>query len=244
MPFSIIPADVKDLSIEQIADLLLNHYVFVVGAQKFRLCEIEFYRCGPDHEDKYTHCNKLQKQFGELYFHQFGNGSYKSGTYKCMDITLGDGVTYYGVLIRSVQNIGTGEFTDGPCRSVNKLLEILGGYPDIKTFMADHAKDMYSLIKLEREALAPLQMFYGPRIGLSDKYPDYRDRMYRFATNIQNIKKKGFTKFTSAPAPPEVKAETVVVPVPALSEVKAETVSVPVPKITIAIKKKLAASSS
>ena len=209
---------------EQVADVLLNKYVFVIGSQRFRLCEIEFYRCGPEHEDKYTHCNKLQKQFGELYFHQFGNGSYKSGTYKCMDLTFGDGVTYFGVLIRSIQNLATNEVTDGPCRSVNKLLEIVGGYPDIKAFMADHSTDMYDLIKFERDDSIPqLQIHYGPRIGLSDKYPDFRDRMYRFATNIQNIKKKGFTKLPTTVA----MAPAASAPAPA-----------PVPKIMISIKKK------
>ena len=45
-------------------------------------------------------------------------------------------------------------------------------------------------LKLAKVDLEKAQVYKGPRIGLSDKYPDFRDRNYRYATFIEKIKKE------------------------------------------------------
>jgi hypothetical protein len=56
--------------------------------------------------DEYTHCNDDQLKYGYWYFHKFPNGSYKGGTFKGLDITLGNNKDKYcGILIRSIYDI-------------------------------------------------------------------------------------------------------------------------------------------
>src|SRR5277367_1311595 len=91
--------------IEDLAKSLLTKYVLVVGVKEYRLGEIEFYINNTKHSDKYTHGDKNQKTYGKWYFHRYPNGAYKSGTYKGLDLTLGDKDTYFGVLIRSIYDL-------------------------------------------------------------------------------------------------------------------------------------------
>lgn len=182
-----------------VADILLNHTILCTKDQKFRLCEIEFYYRSDDHDDKYVHSKKDQMKFGRFYFHQYGNGVYKSGTYKGVDLTFGSKKrnVYYGVLVRSICNIETGEFIEGPCRSVNKILEINKAH-DVKEFVKDKKvplklydnKDLY----IEHVDLDKEQIYIGPRVGLSDKYPEFKDMKYRYAIMIKKIRKQ--KKFT------------------------------------------------
>lgn len=68
---------------------------------------------------------------GKWYFHRFGK-TYKVGTYKGMDLTFGKGdKAYGGILIRAISSVGAtdgkhlppNEFIEGPCNTVNKILE-------------------------------------------------------------------------------------------------------------------------
>jgi hypothetical protein len=189
-----------------IADILLNKSQLVVKDKRFRLCEIEFYYKGKDHEDTYTHCSDDQLEFGRFYFHKFKNGSYKSGTYKGMDLTFGDKKNnlYCGILIRSMMDIDTNDFIEGPCKCVNKILEIFG-FDDVAGFMAegddrkviDIYKKKYQLYIQDTATLNKEDIYVGPRVGLSDKYPDYKLKDYRYATMIKLIKKQ--KKFTILP---------------------------------------------
>jgi hypothetical protein len=54
-----------------------------------------------DHPDDFTHRDPTQKIADQFYFHKSGK-SYKSGTYKCMDITGSIENTYLGILVRSI----------------------------------------------------------------------------------------------------------------------------------------------
>ena len=68
-----------------------------------------------------------QGSYGVWYFHRKG-GTYKSGTFKGMDLACGDqeqGV-YAGLLIRAVVG-AAGELVEGPCLVVEKILELNGG---------------------------------------------------------------------------------------------------------------------
>lgn len=180
----------------EIANTLLNKTVLVVKDKTYRLCEIEFYYKGKDHDDTYTHTINDQSEFGKFYFHKYKNGSYKSGTYKGVDLTFGDRETmlYCGVLIRSMMDVNTKEFIEGPCKCVNKILELFG-FNDVKSFM-DGKQSPLSIYNKEQQLyimdsnLDKNDVFVGPRVGLSDKYPEWKMKDYRYATNIKLIKKQ------------------------------------------------------
>jgi len=107
---------------DELADILLNKTYLVANQKKFRLSEIEFYYCGEGHLDTYTHCSDEQQMTGKFYFHKYKTGTYKSGTYKGLDITLSpDNKTYFGVLIRSIQDQETGHVTEGPQQLKQKI---------------------------------------------------------------------------------------------------------------------------
>lgn len=188
--------DLKNIDyklIKQIAESLLMKYVLVCNEKEYRLGEIEFYIKSDSHDDKYTHGDKNQKMSGKWYFHRYPNGSYKSGTYKGMDLTLGDPDTCFGILIRSLYDKDLDQMTEGPCKVVNLILEANGNH-DVNGYM-ENRSDPLSVrstnnIHLKRvNGLAEEQIFTGPRIGLSDKYPEWKDVPYRFVIKKDYIKK-------------------------------------------------------
>ena len=82
----------------------------------------------------------MQKHTGKWYFHKFGS-SYKQGTYKGLDVSIGkgDGVAAGGILLRSLMPLrkmaqstdynlvfaDAGDktsFIEGPCNCVNRIL--------------------------------------------------------------------------------------------------------------------------
>jgi hypothetical protein len=87
------------LKFADIADDFLNRRVLVLNEfenspkTEFRLTEIEFYLYSETHPDPYTHRSEEQRAFNAFYFHKFSNGTYKSGTWKGLDICLGDQVS-------------------------------------------------------------------------------------------------------------------------------------------------------
>jgi len=177
---------------DKIAKLLLNGTVLKINDNNYRICEIEFYLRNEDHDDEYTHCNEDQSQFGKWYFHKYKNGTYKSGTYKGLDLTLGTKDKYCGILIRSIYNIDDDEFITGPCKSVNKVLEEYS-----KKSVEDFTKNkLLSAIEnkhnfvLEDSELEKEEIYVGKRVGLSDKYPEFADRNYRYLIMKDKIKKQ------------------------------------------------------
>ena len=53
--------------------------------------------------------------------------SFKSGTYKCMDLTFGKGKGVYGgILIRAMMNLNSMEYIEGPCNLLKTLLKSRG----------------------------------------------------------------------------------------------------------------------
>lgn len=184
-----------------ISDILMNKSVLVVKNKMFRLCEIEFYYRNNEHNDEYVHGMPEQKKFEGFYFHKKGQ-SYKSGTFKGLDITFGNDDTYFGVLIRSMLEIDTDNFIEGPCKCVNRILELYG-VDNVKNFMINNnfteqlgIYDVDNGIYLkEEDTLVPESVYGGMRVGLSNKYPDYLMRNYRHAIFIKRIRKqKKFVK--------------------------------------------------
>jgi hypothetical protein len=75
------------------------------------------------HPDEYVHKNLDQLEWEKFYFHKFYNGTFKAGTFKGLDITLGNiqSNTYFGILIRLIQNIDSGKFVEGSCIVLKKF---------------------------------------------------------------------------------------------------------------------------
>lgn len=179
--------------IQKIAESLLMKYVLVVGDKEFRLCEVEFYVKNDNHNDTYTHGDDHQKTYGKWYFHRYPNGAYKSGTYKGLDLCLGCENTCVGVLIRSIYDADNDEMIDGPCKTVNKILE-LNDASDVNEYMEGRNSPLSvrstNNFHLKRKAILPEEQIYkGPRIGLSNKYPEWKNVHYRFLIKKNYIKK-------------------------------------------------------
>jgi hypothetical protein len=184
-----------EISFHVFAHILLNKSCLVVNTKKYRFVEIEFYLHGKNHKDKYVHCDLDQLLYGTFYFHKFKNGTYKAGTFKGMDITLGDTdtKTYFGILIRAIQDIDTDTIIEGPCNVVNRILaeygcdsilEFTGGV-NLNIFEND-----YNFIVKKSKKLEPEKIYIGPRIGLSDKFESFKDQKYRYAIYKNKIKKQ------------------------------------------------------
>jgi len=180
----------------ELADMLLNKTLINVNNKKYRPCEIEFYYNGKGHADLYTHCSDEQRMKCKFYFHKYKTGAYKSGTYKGMDITMSpDNDAYFGILIRSLYDQERNEFIEGPCKSVNKILEQYG-VTQVKDFVSNKQLplDIYDITNkfyvIHPQDLEQENIYKGPRIGLSDKYPDYQNISYRYAIMINRIKKQ------------------------------------------------------
>ena len=179
-------------NITDIAKKILNQTVLTSKNKQYRICEIEFYLRCADHMDEYTHCN--DDQYGYWYFHKFPNGSYKGGTFKGLDITLGNNKDKYcGILIRSIYDIENKKMICGPSNSVT---ELIGQHncTNVKEFMKN--KDTLFVLNASKSNKTTNNYIYlndhkfnkeiiysGPRIGLSDKHMEWKTINYRFVVH-------------------------------------------------------------
>ena len=182
----------QELTKDNLIDIsgkILNQTILISNKKKYRICEIEFYLRCDNHKDEYTHCNDDQLNYGSWYFHKFGNGSYKGGTFKGLDITLGNSKNKYaGILIRSIYDIKNKKMICGPSNLVTELLK-QHECTSAKDFMKD--KDTLSVLNTAKSKNTYIYLqdmkkpkhdtrWSGPRIGLSDKYPEWKKVNYRF----------------------------------------------------------------
>lgn len=109
-----------------------------------------------------------------------------------MDIVFGDSSSYFGILIRTIKSLKTGEIIEGPCRCVNTILGLYGCDNLNDLLKSDEHLNIYNnrlnLCLVRVDEMNNGEMLYGPRIGLSDKYPEFKNRQYRFV--IKNTAKK------------------------------------------------------
>lgn len=99
------------------AKLMFFQRSLVVNGNYCRIAEVEFYRS----PDPFIHGDQEQQMTCNcFYFHRKG-GTYKNGTFKGLDITMGDGVSYGSMLIRSLMT--PDGFIEGPCNVVDYILE-------------------------------------------------------------------------------------------------------------------------
>jgi hypothetical protein len=183
---------------DEIADSLMNNHVLIIGKKRFRIAEIEFYLKSDLHNDQYTHSNDDQMVSNVFYFHKFKTGTYKGGTFKGMDISMGDGdtKTFFGILIRSIYHIKSDTLIEGPCKVVDKILE-LNKSDHLNNFTGGKLLSIYDnehdFILRKKKDLDQCELYYGPRIGLSNKYPDYQKLNYRYTIFPKMIKKQKST---------------------------------------------------
>jgi len=180
---------------DEIADRLLNECQLVVNGKAFRLVEIEFYLKTAHHNDEYTHCDADQLLMHTFYFHKFKTGTYKAGTFKGMDLTFGDAdeEAYFGILVRAIQDIEHNTIIEGPCKVVDRILleyghqniAALTDYQSLNIFENEKQFILEVNEDLEHETISA-----GPRIGLSNKYPEFRHRSYRYVIFRNRIKKE------------------------------------------------------
>ncbi len=183
---------------DSIASYLLNHTHLLVGGDVYRLVEIEFYYYNQEHPDPFTHRDSLQLTCGGWYFHRQGN-RYRSGSFKGIDLTFGDGETFGGILIRSIA-APDNTIIDGLSLCVDRLLAEIG-FPTVaqldEAISGKLAWDTTSHIFLEEtDTLTEKQIFQSARVGLSLKranifpdMPDYIIRPYRYLTEPKLIRK-------------------------------------------------------
>lgn len=181
-----------------IADRLLNDCYLKINKKKYRLVEIEFYLKCKSHDDPYTHCDFDQLLMHTFYFNKFKTGTYKSGTFKGLDLTYGDTEekAYFGILIRTIENMNTKEIVEGPCNVVNRILQEYD-LSNIMDFTNGENLNIFlnnkNFVLVISNKLSQRKIFAGPRIGLSAKYPTFQNRLYRFVAGENKIKKKKTT---------------------------------------------------
>ena len=123
------------------------------------------------------------------------------GTFKGLDIAVNK-VTggYCGILIRAIWDIENSMMIEGPCLSVNKVLELYEcasipelikqkvGLLTINSKLSVTANHRNFTIK--DNILNPEVIYCGRRVGLSEKYPEWKDKPYRFLIMKNKIKKQ------------------------------------------------------
>lgn len=181
------------INFNEIAEKILNQSCLMINDSPCRICEIEFYYYSNDHCDSYTHAHLDQLHWSKWYFHRFNNGTYKNGHYKGVDISIGDGKdSRGGILIRSIYDPIDNIFIEGPCKVVNHILEkyLVNSISEfVDNQMLSVIENQYNLILKDCEPGENQEkIFIGRRIGLSDKYPEFRDLKYRYV--IGPVKKE------------------------------------------------------
>lgn len=194
-----------------IATNLLNSSILKIKKKNYRICELEFYLKEKDHNDIFTHCDVHQNIPYRWYFHRQNCGNYKSGTYEGLDITFGymddnkQKDVYGGILIRSIQDLDSKQIIEGPCKTVNKILEI-NKVESINDFIKNSKQNSdendilrinnpnLSLHVVNNNVLNSMVVFCGPRVGLTLRRCNsirqkYIMKNYRFLIYPNKIKK-------------------------------------------------------
>jgi hypothetical protein len=182
----------------QIAARLLNGCDFLVAGRRYRIAEVEMYYSGPGHHDPFSHREPIQLEDGRWYFHKT-RGEYRGGSFKGLDLALGDGTAYFGVLIRTAVDPG-GAVLVGPCVTVDHLLARTKAASVAVLDALINARSIWdtssplAIVEAEQPRSAPV--YATSRIGLSLKrargrpeMPRFVGRPYRFLTEPSAISK-------------------------------------------------------
>lgn len=176
---------------------LLNGAALLAGGVRHRFTEVEFYYHGDGHPDTFAHRDPIQLLAGRWYFHRTG-GVYRSGSFKGLDLSFGDGKAHGGVLIRG---LATEDDTliDGPSLCVDHLLRLTaaGAVPTLDKVIGERpAWDGASPLRLEWVEMGDRPVLRSARVGLSLKRsgkspepPRFVGRPYRHLTEPRRIGK-------------------------------------------------------
>lgn len=199
------PKNFEDRFVE-ISDHLLNTVALVINGKRYRFTELEYYFTSSTHNDPFTHCDDVQYTLANWYFHRSGK-SYKNGSYKGLDISIGNSEKEAGgILIRSIESLdGTASVVCGPSKTVDKILELCKAEQNVKGFVEEHLKKNLSVAKtpgkplyIEFDASLPRrEVFRSARVGLhmtktnvdAKLQQQYVYKLYRFLTNPKSIPK-------------------------------------------------------
>lgn len=161
---TIDPQNVTE-SFRRIASDLMNNWSLCVGDHRYRIAEIEFYyNEQKEHADGYTHNHELQKKSGTWYFH--GSG---------IDITIGNGSAFGGILIRAIFNRKEDKYVYGPLNIITELVAKIAKIEkhDIEFGLEENMKD--------EDIWENEELIAAPRVGLNaSKDPKKKDAHYRF----------------------------------------------------------------
>ena len=177
---------------------LLNHGDFVVSGERYRFAELEAYYSGDAHPDPFAHRDPLQLQNGRWYFHRT-RGEYRGGSFKGLDLTMGDGEAYFGILIRTVEK-PDGTRIDGPSLTVDHLLRMTKASSVATLDGVVAGRSIWDATSSLHIAEAPSPrsavVYRTARVGLSLKKakdaadaPKFVLRPYRFLTEPRRISK-------------------------------------------------------
>lgn len=182
-----------------LAHRLMNEADFVVAGKRYRFAELEMYYSGWGHPDLFAHRDPVQLEDGKWYFHRT-RGEYRGGSFKGLDLALGDGASYFGILIRTVASTDGTLFLDGPCVTVDHLLAqtktasvaTLDGVINQRSIW-DTTSPLHIV---EAETPRTAAVWASSRVGLSLKKakgkadaPKFVARPYRFLTDPAGISK-------------------------------------------------------
>lgn len=166
----------------RIAECLLNGCRLIVGQQPHRLVEVEFYYWSDAHPDPFTHRDPIQFHIGRWYFHRT-HGSYRSGSFKGLDLTFGEGHASGGVLFRGMET-EDGALIDGPSLCVDHLLDATGAETVAvldRVAANGLAWEEGNPLRLEAtDALERRPLIRSPRVGLLLKRVTSRTESTRF----------------------------------------------------------------
>lgn len=190
------------------AKLILLDYKLVAGDTDFEVLELEFYFYQKNiHPDPYSHAfqypNRVVAKMsvtGSWYFHRFIGIEKYTHTRRGLDLTYGNGdlEAYGGLLIRSVKREYDGKIVSGPSKVVAYVLEAANDPEGVQKLAFNLEEGMAfrkdSVIRwVPRDKPLSMPLFRTKRQGLGDKNPFYRDKEFRFFSDLSVIKKgKGF----------------------------------------------------
>lgn len=197
------PFDAYLPAFRAMAALLLNGATLRIAGAPHRLTEVEFYVDGHAHADPFAHGDAMQRRGGHWYFHRTG-GEYRGGTYKGLDVAIGNEALVGGVLVRGVEQLAPEKkLFDGPCLAVDHALaltksgsigELVGRF-DLKIDAAGQGKPESPLFIEHAGEARGAAIFETARVGLTLKKSASVERQrylaqpYRFLTEPRAIKK-------------------------------------------------------
>lgn len=189
----------------------MHNVILKVNGLSHRIAEAEIYLYTADHLDSFTHRDEQQSKPKHFYFHRFKTGSYKSGTFKGMDIICDCGTTgtgsYFGnevtsapksalgVLIRALVDPND-NYIDGPCKVVDHILK-LNKAESIKQLLEKNTCDQLPVtgsenlcLEYKKNAWNTNKVFKSIRVGLyNTDLLDWWCKDYRFLIYPNKTKK-------------------------------------------------------